>query len=701
MIANEIIDAKVGSEQVTKIYLGQDLIWPATPITYVLVDTQLVYSTGVRLDAGVVGSQYTGNYFYATGTVRVMQGRVVIRTLYDEPLTLSVSSQDFHVLHEQGISHDIIRGNNLGTTVTSEIKSAEVMVSYRGSTPESAGYVEQIINSYTEVPHEWTEYDPEPTIAPAPVPNTAAVSLYITQYTSSAEAQRCPAYGGFAYIYAYASHDEANFSTTGWATLRNYTRTYTSGASETSTPVIIAQGTTPPVQVGNAYPVDDTPAMSNLPSWLHISDNTLTFDSEGTTRYDNGRSATIVVSNLDATPASVTVYQQQNVPEADYQYDIVFGDSYITAENSNYYVSASANNYASLAAAAPASGNVYALITVTARHTVVDVTHTPYEIYETPHWVWTSGEETYGTRHLSEEGEDETYGTPRTATDTGLTPTIVMSEDNGATAFTWDGANSRVYIPTEATYVYSNGRNGVVTFTNGTATDSVTLYQGLNVASAWNYTYDLTVAIDWVGNIPQEGGTFPVNYTSRRSGIRTYTSLATETITNESVTASVSGNGTCTPDVATVSGVGTFGISVDENTTPNYEVRVTLSVDGHTASDTREQESTTITFNIADDGVRYNAPSYTALQVFWSVANAYASQGFSIAAELGDDTPEKGLIIRDATTGGTMTFNLADDFPHTLFIPGSENTFTIKIYDNSVSTHGNIKFSKDFTLTYQ
>lgn len=562
MIPNEIIDAKVGTRQVTAIYLGENLVWPAVPIHYVITDARLVYSTGARLDAGVVGSQYTGNYAYALGTVRVQQGQVIIRELTDVPLNLSVSSQDFHVLRESGISYDIIRGNNLGTTETTAIKSTAVTVSYRDATPRSVGNVEQIINSYTEVVNEWTEWDTEPTITPSPISGSYWVTIYLTNYDSPN--RTCPAYGGYASLYVNAGHDEADFSTLGWATMQSYTRTYASHAVETSTPVIIDQGTTPPEQVGDAYAVDDTPTLNTLPSWLTLTGTNLEISSEHDDPYPDGRSFTITASNGTATPMSATVYQQENEATPDYIYDTVYGESYITYDNSNYYVSVSANRYGSASDSAPASGGVYAILSVNAHHTVVDVTHTPYQIYETPHWVWTSGEETYGTRQLVVDDEDVARGTPRQNTDTGLVPVITMSSSQGADAFSWDGAQSRIEIPTEDVYVYQNGRNAHVVFTNGDASDDLYLYQAANTRST-SYSYDLSVAIQQDGNIPANGGTLYVTYRSYSTATETYSSGSTKVLDATPYSSTVTGTN-CTPSVNSASGQGAFQITVDANT---------------------------------------------------------------------------------------------------------------------------------------
>lgn len=497
MTVDDIQDVKLGSSQVSAIYLGDDLIWPRIPLHYVITDAWLVYSAGSIIYAN--GS----NYAYALGTVRVQRGTTIINTLYNQPLSLSVNSEDFFVTQVEGVDHAVIKGYDLAGNETSAIKSAEVTVSFRDATPQVVGNVQQQINSYTEVTNEWTEWDAEPTTAPRPITGSYWVTLALSRY-NSASAQPCPAYGGTATLYAYAGHQEANFSYTGWVKLQTKTRTYTSGTVITSTPVVIDSGTTTPEQVGNAWSVDDTPTLNTLPDWLSLVGTSLTIDTEGTSRYNNGRNFTIVASNGSASPASVTVYQQENVPTNDYIYDTVFEDSYIIPENSNYQISASAGSYASQANAAPASGNVSSSITVSAWHIAVDVTYTPYTIYETPHWVWTSGEETYGTRTEYYSDTDVARGLARRQTDSVPTPSITMYNrgGSGAPGFSWRSNNNTIYIPSEDVFEYQNGRYAEATFTNGDASATVTLYQSANVIVStdpnttreWSESYTRTVS---------------------------------------------------------------------------------------------------------------------------------------------------------------------------------------------------------------
>lgn len=308
MKSDDILDAKVGSSQVTAIYLGSDLIWPTAAYTYQITGAILHYSRGNRLDAGVVGSNYTGNYVWVTGTVIVSLNDTPIDILSDVLLTPTVgNTNDFVVLNG-----NYIYGYNLGTTETSRIKSTSVDVTYLSSPSFTVGSnVEQVIN-YDNVTWSSTIYEDSPVIAPDEVPNTRYVDLVISRYDSSNDP--CPAYGDTTSMYYSGGHDMANYSTTHWEEWTTYTHTYTSGAVVVDEPEMTDEGTTPPVMVGNPWTVGDNISAPTLPSWTTYSGGLLRIDSEGTDEYINGRYADLTVTNGGASDTE-TVYQQYNVVE--------------------------------------------------------------------------------------------------------------------------------------------------------------------------------------------------------------------------------------------------------------------------------------------------------------------------------------------------------------------------------------------------
>jgi len=580
MNPNDIQDAKVGTRQVTAIYLGENLVWPAVPITYVITDAWIAYSSGNTINAA--GS----NYAYALGNVSVWRGSTPIRTMENVHLDVSISSQDFSISRPVGFDYDVITGANLGANPTENIKTAAVTASYRGST-HSAGNVTQERNVET-VTSQTVREEYDPVITTSEVPNSRYVVITLDNYNTAQHP--CPAYGSDTTLSYYGGHDMANYSTVSWEDWTTVTHTFTSGVVEVDDPYVSDSGTYPPTIVGSSWGVDDTNSvtLSELPSWLTLDGSELTIASEGTTTYADGRSATITASNGLIT-ASVTVYQQENVATPDFEYETVFGDSTITTEviAGSYYMYVHARQYASPSAsmAAPASGDVYARIDRTAYHQERAITSTPWTIYETEHWVWTSGEEEYG-QTTTTTGTDVAYGTPYRAYDD--LPTPVLSDSD----FTWDETNSSVYIPSMGSTVYPNGRSCTITCTNGSATSHDTVYQLANTETIV-YTYALSVDLLTSGTISASGGVYEVDYVSTRTYTKTYTSGTVLTGT-EGYTATVS----CvnaTANVPTVQGSGTFRIGVDENfsTTSTRPVSVTLTTQQGSQSDSAIQNRAT------------------------------------------------------------------------------------------------------------
>lgn len=312
MVLNEADDIKLGSGQVDAVYLGDELIWPVGATTYEIVAALLYYSSGNILDAGVQGSYYSSNFAYVMGTVRVKRGDTVVETLYDKVLTPEVlNTTDFEVRHGEDIY-----AYNLGGTKTTAVKYSAVRATYRGSEPFTLTIqVEQEINEESiTTTTEWRQGSPE--ITAMEVPGSRYVDLVVSDYTASS-GHTCPAYGGYTAMTAYGAHDMANYSSTPSYEWVTYNYSYTSGYTHTSSSATGNTRWTDPVKVGESWSVDDTITI-DLPSWLHYnsSNRVLTFDSEGTTVYNNGRNYLIVAHNGSVTD-SERVYQQYNVAETD------------------------------------------------------------------------------------------------------------------------------------------------------------------------------------------------------------------------------------------------------------------------------------------------------------------------------------------------------------------------------------------------
>ena len=312
MNPNDIQDAKVGTRQVSAIYLGDTLVWPALPMIYVITDAWLEYSSGNTINAA--GS----NYAYALGNVNVYRGTSLIRTMTDVHLNVSVSSQDFNITRPSGLSYDVITGNNLGTTPTSDVKTASVTASYHGDT-HSAGSVTQERNIQTTTA-QTVRVEDTPVITQDEVPNTRYVDLVISRYKTANNS--CPAYGGTANMSYSGGHDMSNYSTTAWTDWTTLTHTFTSGSVVVDPAIVTATGQYGPTAVGDPWTVSDNISAPTLPAWLTFSNGVLTFASEGTDTYQNGRYAALTATNGSASDTE-TVYQQYNVvEETSYAYNL-------------------------------------------------------------------------------------------------------------------------------------------------------------------------------------------------------------------------------------------------------------------------------------------------------------------------------------------------------------------------------------------
>ena len=173
-------------------------------------------------------------------------------------------------------------------------------------------------------------------------------------------------------------------------------------------------------------------------------------------------------------------------------------------------------------------------------------------------------------------------GQPWGVTDEIATPTLPL----------WlTFANGVLTIASEGVTPYQNGRSAELTAYNGSASDSVTVYQQYNVVEEVNYAYTLSVDIDVSGTIPSSGGTYSVDYVAKRTQTDVYTSGGEDVHSESGITAEVSGSN-CTPDTQFVTGAGSFDIEVDPNLSPVFtrNIGVTISAFGESASDSAVQD---------------------------------------------------------------------------------------------------------------
>lgn len=421
----------------------------------------------------------------------------------------------------------------------------------------------------------------------------------------------------------------------------------------------------------------------------------------GTTPY-NSETVSVTASYPGASPYSVSggVTQEGNQIEGTtYEYNTVYDTAHRYSTWSpvagTYFATITSSKYTSTATACYAGGNGSAgenILTIVAGHTEQETVHTPYTTYRRPKYTWTSTSQSYGEWTTYTTGVEDTTGEDTTVADT---PSISVSDNY----FTISGTN--VKIPSEGTTPYNDGRSVLITATNNTGSGSVRIYQEANAPGAWTYVDDITLSMpDVSGNIPQAGGTFDVDYTSRRDGTRTWASGATETTSNAPIISEVTGTN-CTPSVNTVTnGSGTFTITVPANNTQGLQVSVTLSSQGRnpvTLTKTQEYVPTGTTFTLT--GAAYNSDK-TSVVASWSVVNPYwTSTDFYMTASV-DNTPaiNHGLmVVRNAT--GSTTFNLATEFPGVAFITGVPNTYEFAIYDNRGASPV-LMTSQSFTITY-
>lgn len=332
MKTEDIIDSKIGSRQVTAMYFGGVLRWPTSgALTYVITGAQLHFSRGSALDAGEVGSDYSGNYAWVTGTVVPYRGDEPQTPLSDVMLVPTVTNTtDFVVRNTY-----YIYGHNLGTTPTYATKETSVDVTYKTSDDFRVGStVTQTRNIETIT--DGTPYivDGTPYETVDPVPNTYWVVLNLSQYGN--RMYPCPAYGNPSVsLVCYGGHDEATFSHTPWQEFTPRIHSFSSGSSYTINEET-DYGEYPPVQVGQSEGVNDdlsenielTFSPNGGSGWASYdyTRDLLTIDNAGTTEYQLRRYVTITATNGNATE-SVTAYQQGNFPETtDYYVSIVINE---------------------------------------------------------------------------------------------------------------------------------------------------------------------------------------------------------------------------------------------------------------------------------------------------------------------------------------------------------------------------------------
>lgn len=251
----------------------------------------------------------------------------------------------------------------------------------------------------------------------------------------------------------------------------------------------------------------------------------------------------------------------------------VYGATTDTGSPHDYYISSlsSSNGYTSSSSPCPASGGSTTVSYYAATH--LQDTITPWTRTVTQYYTYTALDEPVAST-TTETGSDPGV---RTVNDT---PAITRY--SGDTNITISG--NTVTIPNRGTNEGS-ARSTTFRAVNGDKSASITIYQQENAITGYAYTLSVKILVD--EDIPGEGGLFGVAYVSQRA--TQYTSLVTTDPTDYSANVSLTN---CTSDESSVSGTGTFYINVQQNSSTELSrsIGVTLSADGHTASDTANQE---------------------------------------------------------------------------------------------------------------
>lgn len=97
-------------------------------------------------------------------------------------------------------------------------------------------------------------------------------------------------------------------------------------------------------------------------------------------------------------------------------------------------------------------------------------------------------------------------------------------------------------------------------------------------------------------------------------------------------------------------------------------------------------------------GASYSLDRST-LVVTWEVSGEAIPGNYTLTADMGGDSPTKILRVTSSTVTGSTSFTVATDFPSTLFIRGSVNTYDLTVTNNS-TTPPTVIDAEQYTLTY-
>jgi len=666
------------------------VVWPLN-YTYVIVSGSVLvsYSEGSYIYAS--GS----NFALVTADINVYVNNVYVRTITGA--TLSPSFQSGSAFHAEG---NQIHGSDLETTPTSTHPET-VTVSY-GSASTTVTITQEanlkLIDGYTPTGSKRYDYTQTTTEY-----SNYNVSLSSDKYDSSGSA--APASGANttdlrATLSCYATHDEQD------------TTPYTQDASRqyhyTSHPTTYYYETVSNYYSGRdvtrtAIGVSDTATITGSATGFTRDGMYVTIASEGTDPYPNGRSctytATVNKQGGGTATGTVTLYQALNEIEniaSDTQR--TYGSNYTTQSNDNYTAYISALQYTSSSSPAPAGGGTATLV-ISASHdhteTVKrDWTDTTYYTY-----TWSSGALSY---------DDEVTGT---GTETvSSTTTTVPDSVTPTSSQTWATVSgSTLTIASRGTQYGASYRYTTISIANGTASDSVTVYQAKNTYTS-STLYDLSISIDAYGTIVGAGGSFNVAARSYRVSRRTYESYPLDPAgivdTSSEYTATLTKTN-CTSSTNSVRGTSTFTITVAPNpsATDPRNIVLTLAAGGESVSDMKVQSPASIgTANIATllpfiakstAGGRVKGKVYYTLTIeSGSVTSSLISVNFKYQLNGGSTQTVNVGTYTVSQTSSPVAFE-----PSGATIPNFANASTVKAWFQVQST-GSFDFIQADESTY-
>lgn len=291
----DISAMKVGTRNVSAVYLGRTKVWPAYAYSYEVDVAYVRYSSGTAILAS------GANYAYLEGTVKVWDGATLVETLYNQRLTPEFvgGAGNFY------ISGNTIRSINLGDDET-PLNAAYVAGSYGGSVAvEAQSPVYQDANEIESTSYGAWSYGEWEWLRDETIYRGHTASISASSHTTQSDP--VPFAGGiFLNLLTYsASHEEATESFYERDKSRVVTYTWTSGTQSYGTETD-TEGKT---ETTSWHSVSDTPILTKSAEWVTINGRGVTFER-------NTGDARSVVITAQHPLAPTTVYDTVTLYQA-------------------------------------------------------------------------------------------------------------------------------------------------------------------------------------------------------------------------------------------------------------------------------------------------------------------------------------------------------------------------------------------------